>query len=132
MSTPAAYVLPQRWIDRLGAGAVYAERRVSLFFLFGFSSGLPLALSNRGHVLIGERQCPVLGRVSMDYTTVDLTQVPDAVVGDEVTCLGGRGPGSVSADDWAQIKGTHAYDIICSFGSRVERCFVGESDEGKI
>ncbi|MFN3230771.1 MAG: AmpG family muropeptide MFS transporter [Alphaproteobacteria bacterium] len=45
MTSPAAYVLPNRWVDRLGATAVYAERRVALFFLFGFSSGLPLALS---------------------------------------------------------------------------------------
>ncbi len=45
MSTSAAYVLPPQWVDRLGAAAVYAERRVALFFLFGFSSGLPLALS---------------------------------------------------------------------------------------
>ncbi len=87
----------------------------------GYADGLPMALSNRGHVMIRNRACHVLGRVSMDYTTVSLEQVPDAVRGDEAVCLGGEGPAAVSVEDWAQIKGTHAYDIICSFGTRVER-----------
>lgn len=90
----------------------------------GYADGLPLALSNRGHVLIRERACPVLGRISMDYTTVSLEQVPDAAVGDEVICLGGNGPCAVSVADWAQLKGTHPYEIICSFGNRVVRRYV--------
>jgi len=91
----------------------------------GYADGLPLALSNRGHVLVRGQSCPVLGRVSMDYTTVSLEKVPDAVCGDEVVCLGGSGPESVSVEDWATLKGTHSYDIICSFGSRVRRCYMG-------
>jgi alanine racemase len=90
----------------------------------GYADGLPLALSNRGYVLIHNRPCPVLGRVSMDYTTVSLEQAPDAVIGDDVICLGGQGPDAISVEDWAQLKGTHPYEIICSFGSRVERCYV--------
>ncbi len=90
----------------------------------GYADGLPLALSNRGHLLIRGQRCPVLGRVSMDYTTVSLEQVPEAACGDEVICLGGDGPGSPSVEDWAELKNTHPYDIICSFGSRVERCYV--------
>jgi alanine racemase len=88
----------------------------------GYADGLPLALSNRGHVLIRGRPCHVLGRVSMDYTTVALDQVPDAQWGDEVVCLGGEGPAAVSVEDWAALKGTHPYEVICSFGSRVARC----------
>jgi alanine racemase len=87
----------------------------------GYADGLPLALSNRGYVLIRGLPCPVLGRVSMDYSTVSLEQVPDAAVGDEVICLGGEGLTSISVEQWAQLKGTHPYEIICSFGSRVER-----------
>ncbi|MBM4142279.1 MAG: alanine racemase [Lentisphaerae bacterium] len=90
----------------------------------GYADGLPLAVSNRGHVLIRGRPCRILGRVSMDYTTVDLSGAPDARPGDEVVCLGGEGPDAVSVEDWARIKGTHPYEIICSFGSRVERCYV--------
>ena len=90
----------------------------------GYADGLPLALSNRGHVLIRDVPCPVLGRVSMDYTSVSLEHAPHAQIGDEVTCLGGTGEHAVTVEDWAAIKETHAYDIICSFGSRVEHRFV--------
>jgi len=83
-----------------------------------------MALSNRGTLLVDGVPCPVLGRVSMDYTTLSLESVPNAQCGDEVVCLGGQGPTAVSVEDWAQLKGTHSYDIICSFGGRVERCFI--------
>ena len=91
----------------------------------GYADGLPLALSNRGHVLIRGRACPVLGRLSMDYTTVALDQVPEARPGDEVVCLGGDGPQEVTVESWARLKGTHPYEIICSFGNRVRRCYTG-------
>lgn len=87
----------------------------------GYADGLPLALSNRGHVQVGGSACQVLGRVSMDYTTISLEQAPDARCGDEVTCLGGTGTSAISVEDWAELKGTHSYEVICSFGSRVER-----------
>jgi alanine racemase len=91
----------------------------------GYADGLPLALSNRGHLLVHGRSCRVLGRVSMDYTTVSLENITDARCGDEVTCLGRQGNSVISVDDWAQIKDTHAYDIICSFGGRVVRRYLG-------
>ncbi len=94
----------------------------------GYADGLPLALGNSGHVLIKGVPCPVKGRVSMDYATVDVTHVPGVVPGDEVICLGGEGAGAIAPDDWAAIKGTHAYEIICSFGNRVERVFVNGDD----
>lgn len=87
----------------------------------GYADGLPLALSNRSYVLIRGIPCPILGRLSMDYTTVALDQVPEACVGDEVICLGGEGPHAISVEDWAHLKGTHPYEIICSIGTRVER-----------
>jgi alanine racemase len=90
----------------------------------GYADGLPLALSNRGHVLIRGCACPVLGRISMDYTTVALDQVPEAAVGDEVVCLGGEGPLAISVEDWARLKGTHPYEIICAIGTRVERRYL--------
>jgi len=90
----------------------------------GYADGLPLALSNRGHVQIRGVACQVLGRVSMDYTTVSLQDVPDATCGDDVICLGGEGPAAVTVEDWARLKETHSYDIICSFGNRVERRYV--------
>ena len=87
----------------------------------GYADGLPLALTNRGFVFIGGRRCPIVGRISMDYTTVDVTDVPGVKAGDEVVCFGRCGRDSITPDDWAAEKGTHAYDIICSLGGRVQR-----------
>ena len=87
----------------------------------GYADGLPLALTNRGFVFIGGRRCKIVGRISMDYTTVDVTDVPDVKAGDEVICFGKCGEDAITPDDWAALKGTHAYDIICSLGNRVER-----------
>jgi len=90
----------------------------------GYADGLPLALSNRGYVLIRGKPCHVLGRVTMDYTIVSLEQLHDAQRGDEVVCLGGGGPLAITVENWAQLKSTHPYEIICSFGSRVKRVCV--------
>ncbi len=110
----------------IGYGCTYRLPREMLVGTVsaGYADGLPLALSNRGTLLVAGVPCPVLGRVSMDYTTLSLETVPDARCGDEVVCLGGQGPAAVSVEDWAQLKGTHSYDIICSFGSRVEHRFI--------
>ena len=87
----------------------------------GYADGLPLALTNRGFVFIGGRRCKIIGRISMDYTTVDVTDVPNVRPGDEVVCFGCCRGDSITPDDWAALKGTHAYDIICSLGTRVQR-----------
>ena len=87
----------------------------------GYADGLPLALTNRGFVFIGGKRCKIIGRISMDYTTVDVSDVKSVKAGDEVICFGKCGNDSITPDDWAALKGTHAYDIICSLGNRVER-----------
>ena len=97
----------------------------------GYADGLPLALTNRGSVFVGGRRCKVIGRISMDYTTVDVSAVKGVKPGDEVICLGKCGRDAITPDDWATLKGTHAYDIICSLGSRVERKVVDRAKTGK-
>lgn len=89
----------------------------------GYADGLPLALSNRGYVLVRGRLCPVLGRISMDYTTISLDDVPEAVPGDEVVCFGRQGDRFLPLEEWAQLKGTHAYELLCSIGTRVRRVY---------
>lgn len=89
----------------------------------GYADGLPLALSNRGYVLVRGRLCPVLGRISMDYTTISLDDVPEAVPGDEVVCFGRQGDRFLPLEEWAPLKGTHAYELLCSIGTRVRRVY---------
>ena len=110
----------------IGYGCTYCLPRDMLVGTIsaGYADGLPLALSNRGHVLVQGIACQVLGRVSMDYTTISLEQVPDAACGDDVICLGGEGSAAITVEEWATLKGTHSYEIICSFGGRVERRYI--------
>ncbi len=110
----------------IGYGCTYRLPRAMVVGTIsaGYADGLPLALSNCGTVLVRGVACPVLGRVSMDYTTIALETVPGAQCGDEVVCLGGQGTTTVTVEEWAQMKGTHPYEIICSFGRRVERRYL--------
>jgi len=89
----------------------------------GYADGLPLALSNRGSILVHGQPCPVVGRICMDFTTVLLDQVPDARPGDEAVCLGRQGDREIGIDEWATLKGTHAYEVLCAIGSRVRRTY---------
>lgn len=89
----------------------------------GYADGVPLAASNSGEVLIRGRACPIIGRVSMDYLTVNLNECPAARVGDEVILVGRSGRREITIEDWARIKQTHPYEIICSLGKRVERAY---------
>ena len=90
----------------------------------GYADGLPLALSNAGSVLIKGVRCPVIGRVCMDCTLVSLNKVPDAAPGDEVVFIGSSGNEEITVCDWADLKGTHAHDVLCAIGSRVERRYL--------
>lgn len=94
----------------------------------GYADGLPLALSNRGSLLIRGQLCPVVGRVSMDYTTVSLDALDDAEAGDDVICVGSEHINARSVESWATIKGTHPYEVLCSIGSRVERRYISASN----
>lgn len=91
----------------------------------GYADGLPLALSNRGYVLVNGELCPVLGRISMDYTTISLENAPEAKPGDEVVCIGRQKDRFIPFEEWAQLKGTHVYDLLCSIGMRVHRRYLG-------
>jgi hypothetical protein len=93
----------------------------------GYADGLPMALANRGEVFIGGKRCPIVGRISMDYATVDVTGAGAVKCGDEVVCFGAAGEDAITPDDWAAIKGTHAYDILCSLGTRVARTVLGDT-----
>lgn len=90
----------------------------------GYADGVPLAASNKLEVIVAGRRCPIVGRISMDYTTVDLTDVPDVKVGDVATFFGTDGVESIPILDWARVKGVHPYDIICSISPRVARIYM--------
>lgn len=90
----------------------------------GYADGLPHQLSNRGRMIAGDRLVPIVGTVSMDLTTIDLTAVPQVGVGDAVMILGDNGGVALDAQQVARLAGTISYDLLCGIGPRVKRIYV--------
>jgi alanine racemase len=90
----------------------------------GYADGLSHRLSNRGHVIAAGKFAPILGAVSMDLTTIDVTQSPAIRPGDAVTLLGAEGDLSINAQQMARMAGTISYDILCGIRARVKRVYV--------
>lgn len=89
----------------------------------GYADGYRRALSNRGHVLIGGRKAPILGRVCMDQIMVDVTGIPEAALGSEAVLIGHLGSERISADDLAELCGTISYEILTGISPRVPRIY---------
>jgi len=87
----------------------------------GYADGLPRLLSNRGEVLIRGQRAPIVGRVTMDMTMVDVTGLPECHVGDEVVLIGKQDTQELRAVEWAAWADTHAYEILCGISARVPR-----------
>jgi len=110
----------------LGYGRTFVARRPTRVasLALGYDDGLPRQASNRGYVLVRGRRAPIVGRVSMDLTTVDVTDVPGAALGDEVTVIGASGSETLGADRLASWADTISWDILCGIGPRVPRLYV--------
>ncbi|MCU1259568.1 MAG: alanine racemase [Bryobacterales bacterium] len=89
----------------------------------GYADGVPHRLSNRGHVVAGGRLVPILGAVSMDLTTIDLSESRHLGVGDAVTLIGSEGEVSVDAQQIAETAGEISYSVLCGIGNRVRRVY---------
>ena len=90
----------------------------------GYGDGLARACSNRGHVLVNGHRCPILGRVCMDQTIVDITEVPSAVrCGDPVVLIGRQGAAEISITEFAAWADTIPWETLCSVTKRVPRLY---------
>ena len=89
----------------------------------GYADGLPFSLGNRGHALVRGRLCPVLGRVTMDMTLLDVTSVAAARRGEEVTWIGRSGTKSRTAADLAREAGTIPWEIFTRIAPRIPRLY---------
>jgi alanine racemase len=87
----------------------------------GYADGVHRARANRGHALVRGRRAPLIGMVSMDAITLDVTDVPGVKVGDLVTLIGQDGDQRITAEEVAQWSGTISYEVLTSIGPRVER-----------
>jgi alanine racemase len=102
-----------------------AERTTRIALLpVGYADGYNRLLSNRGEVLVRGRRARIAGRVTMDQTMIDVTDIPDVAVSDEVMLIGEQGDNRITADDLAAHTGTIAYEVLCAIGTRVSRLWV--------
>ncbi|QGQ48653.1 alanine racemase [Metabacillus sediminilitoris] len=90
----------------------------------GYADGLSRLLSNRGQFLLQEQKVPVVGRVCMDQTMIDVSSVSACQHGDEVIIFGGNGEAFQSVDEIAHIMGTINYEVVCLIGKRVPRIYL--------
>jgi alanine racemase len=102
-----------------------AERKTRLALIpVGYADGLNRLLSNCGRALIGGQRARIAGRVSMDQTILDITDIPNVGIGDEVVLIGEQGSDRISAYELADATGTIPYETLCAIGARVPRILV--------
>jgi len=94
----------------------------------GYNDGVAWRLGNRGEVLVRGQRAPIVGRVSMDYTTIDVGGIRDVAVGDDVLLFGTDGEHTLDVEEVARRAETIPYEITCSVGKRVPRVYVGGED----
>lgn len=104
-------------------GATWRAKRLTRVATLpiGYGDGYSRALSNRAEVLVGGRRCPVIGRVTMDQTMVDVTDAPQARVGEDAVLIGAQGRERIGAGELAGLCGTIPYETATALSSRVPR-----------
>lgn len=95
----------------------------------GYTDGYPRSLSNKGWVLIHGKKAPILGRVCMDQFMVDITKIPDAKAGDEVTLIGKDGKEFISIEKFGDLSGRFSYEFACDISKRVPRVYIKDGKE---
>ena len=110
--------------DTVGYGMRWRAERPSRIGLvpLGYGDGYP-RLRNAGEILVQGRRVPLVGGVTMDALMVDLTDVPEARLGDEVVLLGRQGPAEITAHELAVWKGSVSYDILTGWRARLPRVY---------
>lgn len=109
-------------------GRSFVTKRESLIasLPIGYADGYSRRLSNKGQVIIHEQRAPIVGRVCMDMTMVDVTEVPDVRVGDPVVLLGQQGKQAITADEIAHWEDTIPYEVLSVLNPRIARKYTGQ------
>ena len=110
----------------LGYGGIYVTKAAARIAVLpvGYADGFNRALSSRGRVIIREHYAPIVGRISMDLTLVDVTGLPGVAVGDEAILLGTSDGLSVDAREHAALSNTVLYEVLCGISKRVPRKYI--------
>lgn len=89
----------------------------------GYADGYPRALSGKGRMLIHGQYAPILGRVCMDQTMVDVSDIPDVKAGDKVILVGREGDNKITVEELAGLAGSFNYEFVCNLSKRVPRTY---------
>jgi alanine racemase len=110
----------------VGYGGMFRTTRPTRIAVLaaGYADGIPHRLSNRGRVIVKGKLASIIGAVSMDLTTIDVTNCPDINVGDPVTLLGSESGVTIDAQQIARTAGTISYSVLCGIHARVKRIYV--------
>ncbi len=111
--------------ETIGYGRTFAaDRNMRIATVaVGYGDGYHRALSNRGKMLIHGKAVPIVGRVCMDQTMVDVSSIDRVSAGDEVVLLGSQGNAKIDAEDLAAWAGTISYEVLLAITSRVPRFY---------
>jgi len=112
--------------ETLGYGRTFTTKKESVIATIpiGYQDGYSRLLSNCGRAIVRNAEAPVAGRISMDWTMLDVTRVPRIELGDEVILIGSAGDLAVTAEELAEKTGTISYEITCGISRRVTRKYV--------
>ncbi len=110
----------------IGYGRTFIARRPTRIATIpvGYGDGFGWLLGNQGEALIRGRRVPIVGRVSMDMCTLDVSRVPECLVGDEVVLMGEQSGERITADEIAAKVHSISYEILCALGKRAPRIFL--------
>lgn len=114
--------------ESLGYGRTFITKRDSLIALvpIGYADGYTRALSNNAHAIVKGTRAPLVGRISMDWTLIDVTDVAGVAKDDSVCLIGRDGDEQITAADMAHKLDTIGYEITCGIAPRVPRLFLEE------
>lgn len=123
VKTKVAFIKELPAGETIGYGRTFTLQRPSIIATvpLGYADGLSRRLSNKGYMLINGEKAPIIGRVCMDQTMLDITDIPDVKTGDEVLVFGGRELPMELVAEWTD---TICYEVVCAVSPRVPREYV--------
>ncbi|MHB8773281.1 MAG: alanine racemase [Syntrophales bacterium] len=118
----------------IGYGRTFITRRPTRIATLpvGYGDGFGWMLSNQGEALIRGKRAPIAGRISMDMCTLDVSHIPECVIGDEAVLMGEQGSERITADEIAAKVRSISYEILCALGKRAPRVFLHKGRAGRV
>ncbi len=113
--------------ETLGYSRTFKTKRDSIIATIpiGYQDGYPRTLSNKGKVIINGKFAPIVGRISMDWTILDVTEIADVKIGDKMILIGKEDDLEIKSSDLAELTDTISYEITCGINRRVAKIYVG-------